>query len=163
MNFAPEDTYGSFLPNNIILAEDPKSAREQLIDYIQKVSDITNKKEIASYLLNEQQNGQFFFKADDPQSFRYVFRKVFNVTTTIVAGATQTFNHEISQITAFTRFYGTAIVDDTNLYRPIPYVDAAGGTAGIELNASATQINIINGATAPDILSAIIVVETLKE
>lgn len=163
MSFSPDETYGSFLPNNVILSDDPQSSKEQLIDYIQRVSDVTNKKEIGAYLLNELQNGQFFFKADDTQNFRYVFRKVFNVTTTIAAGATHTFSHGISQISAFTRFYGTAVVDDTNLYRPIPYVDAAGGTAGIELNSSATQINIINGATAPDILSAIIVAETLKE
>lgn len=163
MTSAPPNTLGSYLPNNVILGDDPHTLREQLIDLLQKNSDVTNKKEIATYLLNEIQNGQTFFTAGNPQIFRYAFRKVFNRTVTIAAGATDSFTHGLSQITAFTRFYGAAVVDNANLYRPIPYVDAAGGTAGIELNASSTQINIINGATAPDILSAIIVVEYLKE
>lgn len=163
MNFLPADTAGSYLPNNVILSDDPKTSREQLIDYLQKNADLTNTKENSAYLLNELQNGQFFFIADDTQKFRYVFRKVFNRTSTIASGATDSFDHGITQITSFTRFYGTAIVDDTNLYRPIPYVDASGADAGIELNASATQVNIVNGATAPNILSAIIVVEVLKE
>ena len=163
MTSAPNNTQGSYLPNNIIFEEDPRLLRQQLIDLLQKNSDITNKKEIATYLLNELQNGQTFFIVGNPQQFRYAFRKCFNVTTTIAPGTTHTIDHGITQIIQITRFYGTAVVDDVNKFRPIPYVDSTGGTAGIELNASSTQINIINGAGAPAILSAIIVMEYLKE
>lgn len=161
--YQPPNTAGGDLPTNIILGEDVDTIRQQLNEYLTLNSDNTNQKEIGVYTLNEILNNQQWFIPDDTQSFRRTFRKVFNITTAITAGSTESIAHEITEIVTFTRMYGTAIVDDANPYRPIPYVSVTAADQGIELNANDTSFNIINGAAAPDIISAIIVLEYLKE
>ncbi len=79
----------------------------------------------------------------------------------IAAGATLNITHDILELDEFTKIYGTCETDTPD-FRPIPYASATVVTLQIELNVTSTQINIINGATAPNIVRGIVVVEYLK-
>jgi hypothetical protein len=114
------------------------------------------------YDQGEVQTGeQFFGTPGNIQKKRLSFRKVFSFGT-LAPGDTLTppISHGITGITSGTNIYGTAVTADD--FRPIPYASATDVLKQIEVNVTATQINIINGANAPAITSGIIVLEYLK-
>jgi hypothetical protein len=86
------------------------------------------------------------------------FRQVFNFTGPGIV----VINHGIivSQIFGFTRIYGT-FTDNTNWY-PLPYVDITAVSNQVTLLVTATQIGIIPGATAPTIVSGVVVLEWIS-
>lgn len=95
---------------------------------------------------------------------RQSYRKFFRFGA-IAAGATLNIVHDILELDEFTTIYGTCETDTPD-FRPINYASATLVTDQIELNvtntAVLTNINIINGATAPNIVRGIVVVEYLK-
>jgi hypothetical protein len=90
---------------------------------------------------------------------RQTYRQVFVLPPTL-QGATTLITHNIANIVAFTRIYGTCITNVPD-FRPIPYTDTLFVTNQISIKANATQIIVINGTTAPNITSGIIVIEYL--
>ena len=90
---------------------------------------------------------------------RQSYRKVFTFGA-IATGATLAINHGITGITQFTLTYGEAITDVPD-YRNIPWASAILVTDQIQVTKTQTQIIIINGATAPNIVSGIFVLEYL--
>lgn len=99
------------------------------------------------------------FNAANIPAKRQTYRQVFILPAT-AAGATTIIPHNIANPVAFTRIYGTCITNVPD-FRPIPYASATVVTNQIEIKANATQIIVINGATAPNITSGIIVIEYL--
>lgn len=161
MNFSPSNSLEEALPENVDFAEDWNQFLEQWTNLYRKVSAKINGKERAFYPLElEIQNNQQFFRTDDTQKYRNVFRKVFDFRS-IAPGATANITHNISPINSFTKIYGTCITRVID-YRPIPYVSTAAVNQGIELKVTATTINVINGAAAPQITSGVIILEYLK-
>lgn len=163
MTFLPTNSRSPFLPTTQVFPEEESQRIIVLTDNYTALAHGINQREIGTYETIEQLNGQQFFNSTDPEKKRFAYRKVF-VVGAIGIGATSTIAHGITGVnttTTFTHIYGTAqtsVIDN----RPIPYASATAVTAQIEVNVDATNINIINGATAPAITSGIIVLEYLK-
>lgn len=123
-----------------------------------------NNRQTGTFNLSETVAGQFFFNPvvsnTAPANPRPAYRKVFSIGA-INAGATSVTAHGISNITSFTFINGVAIVSGP-IFRPIPYASVTAVNQQIEINVDSTNINISNGAAAPNITSAIIVLEYLK-
>jgi len=157
--FQPANSNAVFLPTTI---QYPKELEELIVRLNKAYEDTAtrlNAKQIGifdnlEFLTGEQWPGT------SPQIKRQTFRQVYMVGA-IAAGATSTTAHGITGITAFTHIYGTCVTSVVD-YRPIPYASATVVTNQIELKVDSTNITIINGATAPNITSAIIILEYLK-
>lgn len=158
----PQGQPTPFLQNTITFSKDPQQFLIQLTALYGQIARYVNSKEIAIYNLAETITGQQWFVSGNPQLTRLTNRKVFEFGA-IAAGATSTRAHGITGFSAltFTKIYGTAITNVVD-QRPIPFASAVAVTDQIEIRADATNIIIVNGATAPNITSAIVVLEMLK-
>jgi hypothetical protein len=159
MTFSPSNSLGAFVPINQTFSEDQSQFLIQITNRDRDIARYINAREIAIYDLIEILTGEQWFGAT-PQVKRDVFRRVYQLGAT-AAGATTTIAHGITGLTAFTHIYGTAVTAVVD-YRPIPYSSVTAVTDQIEINVDATNINVSNGATAPNITSGIIVLEYLK-
>ncbi len=159
MTFSPANALAFYVPETITFSKDQDQFIKQLTTQTEQVARSLNSKDIAIYDQVEILNGQKFPGAT-PQTKKSVFRKIFQFGA-IAAGATLNIAHGITPIAQFTRIYGTCITDVVD-YRPIPYASATLVTNQIEINVGALNVNIVNGATAPNITSGIIVLEYLK-
>lgn len=161
MTFRPLNTKQIPLPENISFSKDMSQLLEQLTKTNRDIARQVNGKERAIYPLEQEiLNDQLFFTTGNPQKYRNVFRKVFSIGA-VATGATLNIVHNITSITTFTRIYGTCITnipDD----RPIPYVDTLNVTNQISLLRNGINLVLTNGATAPPIVSGIIIIEYLK-
>lgn len=160
MTFQPANTNSVFLPTTIQYPEDPKELLNRLNKAYEDTATRLNTKEIGIYDQIEFLTGQQWYTVGIPRIKRQTFRKVFNLGA-IATGATLTTAHNITQITAFTAIYGTCVTDVVD-YRPIPYASATAVNQQLEIKVTATNIVIISGAAAPNITSAIVVLEFLK-
>ncbi len=159
-NYKPDSSYEPPLTETIDFSEDLEVLLRQLDEAYKKVARKVNNKERALYPLLEIINDQQFFTSGNPQKYRSVFRKVFEVGA-IAAGATLNTAHNIDTIGTITRLYGmalTAVPDE----RPMPFADVTLVTNQILLARNGVNIVIVNGATAPNITSGIVVIEYTK-
>lgn len=157
--FGPANSLAFTVQETVTFSKDQDQFLKQLTSLYEKLARAINARDIALYSELELLNGQTFPGAT-PQSNKSVFRKIFPFGA-IVAGATLTFAHNIGTFAQFTRIYGTcktALPD----YRPIPFASATLVTDQIEVTVDAANINIVNGATAPNIDNGFIVLEYLK-
>lgn len=159
MTFNPANSQAVFIPTSRNFNVEDDELPVILSQYYREIAYAVNIKEIASYDTVELLNGQQYFDPNNAQKKRYVYRTVFNVGA-VAAGATLTTNHSISAITSFTRIYGTCVTAIPD-FRPMPYASVT-ANANIELRASNTQFVIINGAASPNITSAFVILEYLK-
>lgn len=160
MTFAPSNTYAVFLPTTINFPKDPDELFIGINKMYEDISTRLNVKDVAIYNLVEVVTGQNWFTAGNPQIFRLGFRTVYNIGP-IAAGATSTTAHNLTGVTAFTFINGAAITDFPD-NRPIPFASVTAVNQQIEIEVDATNITIKNGAAAPNITSAIVVLEYLK-
>ena len=162
MTYAPLNTVAFYLDPQVIFPE----IKDELFiytlrDLYLRTADCVNGREISIYPLNEIINGNSYYTVGNPQKFRQVFRKCFDIGP-IAPGATSTTAHGITNITECTRIYGdcvTSVVD----YRPIPYSSATDVTKQIEIQMTATNIIIINGASSPNLTKVSVTIEVLKQ
>jgi hypothetical protein len=160
MTSSPINSVAFQVPENITFTKDFDQFIVQLTEIYTKLARASNAKDVGTYDLTELVNGQKFFTIGNPQIKRSAYRKVFAFGA-IAPGATLNIAHGITGITTFTRMYGTIItnvVDD----RPLPYVDTIIVTNQVSLLRNGANIVIINGATAPNITSGIVILEYLK-
>lgn len=75
---------------------------------------------------------------------------------------TITHNLDTSQISLFTKIYGTFVNTSTGIYYPLPYVDVALVTNQVSVIVNSTQIVITAGAGAPAISNGLVVLEWLS-
>ena len=165
MTFGPNNTLQAFLPTNLTFSKNEEEFNIQITTRMRDVARYLNLREIAIFDLTEVPVGQQWFNPANTQIKRDGFRQVYNVTPTtpILAGATSTTPHGITQVSTlnFTHIYGTCITVNPD-FRPMPYASVTAANQGIELLVDATNFYIINGAAAPNITSAIVVLEYLK-
>lgn len=159
MTYSPINTKISYLPSTEYFPEDDDELLVKLATVYSNIAKAANIKEIGLYDVVEQINGQLFFDPANAQRKRTAFRKVFPIGA-IAPGAVLTFAHGIARVVLFTRIYGTCITNVVD-YRPIPYVNEALVTNQVSVRASATNVFVANGATAPAITSGIVVLEYL--
>lgn len=139
---------------------DPEQLRNLLTTYWVEHSNAINLREIGLYDLVEQVTGQQFFIANDPLKKRFGYRRAYQFGS-IAAGATSTQAHGLTNVTIYTHIYGTAVTTAENI--PLPYVSTAALNQQVSLRVVGANIEIINGAGANNITSAIVVLEYLKQ
>lgn len=153
----------TYLITSRVFPTDPAQLEPELAKMYNEVSQAVNAKTNGVYELAQNVTGeQWFNPAFDPDvgmRRRQSYRKVFTFGT-IAVGATLAINHGIVGITSFTLTYGEAITDVPD-FRNIPYASATVVTDQIQVTKTSTQIIIINGATAPNIVSGKFVLEYL--
>jgi len=157
--FQPANSNAVFLPTTIQYPKDQNELLNRLNKAYEDTASRLNAKQIGIFDLVEFLTGEQWPVVGDPQKKRQTFRKVYFIGA-IGAGATVLTAHGLTQVTAYTHIYGTAITSVPD-NRPIPYASATLVTNQIEIKVDATNITIINGATAPNITSAIVVLEYL--
>jgi len=166
MSFLPSNSIQSYIPNDLIIPEDPKEANLILTDYMRNVVDALNDKEIGQYNTVELVSGQKWFTQGDANKERYVYRKVIDFGA-LPNAATKSVAHGISttQNTVFTRIYGTATDPGASTITsaiPIPYVDPGTLANGIELNVDATNVNVTTAANYTAYTNCYIVLEYIQ-
>lgn len=152
-------TSGNFLPETIDIPIQQKDLSPYLKTRLEEIIRLLNRKDTGTYDLAEIQSNQQFF-GTNPQTKRFAFRKVFQFGP-IPAGAVLNIPHGITGVLTFTRIYGTITTvfpDD----RPLPYTDAFLVTNQVSVLRNGLNIVIQNGATAPAVVSGVLILEYLK-
>ena len=154
------------LPISLELPKKYEEAHEVLSLLLKRINDAVNKKEGSLYSLAEFGNFQSYFIQTDPNNFRTVYRKVFDMVNlnggSIAPGATVSSAHGISGITQTTRIYGSATNSDAPVhYLPLPYASQT-TTKIIEIYLTPTNVVLVNGSTQTALTSATIVAEYVK-
>ena len=159
MTYLPTNTRSPFLATSQVFPEDLSQLLIVLTQvYIDQANSI-NIRQIGTYDQTQSVTGQLFFNLSNAQQPRLSFRTVYPIGS-IAAGATSTTAHGLSGVTSYTHIYGTAVTAAPD-NRPIPYSSTAAVNQQISLTVTATNIVIVNGAAAPNITSAIVVLEYL--
>lgn len=155
------------LPISIDFPKDKDKFLETITLAYKTIAQSLNNKEGGLYSLQELYNSQLYFTQGNPQIFRNVYRKVFDVVDKnggpIVAGTTVSFPHNISGLLYPTHIYGAATNSDAPAkYIPLPYVSATVVTDQVQIYLTSTNVVLINGATQTALTQAYIVAEYLK-
>jgi len=161
MTFEPSNTLETPLTENINFGDSYEVFRKQFSNLYKDVARKVNNKERAFYPETEILNNQQFFTSGDPQKYRQVFRKVYEIGA-IAAGVTLNTAHGLTGVTEFTRIYGTVVTSVPD-YRPLPRVSTVNINQQISLDVVGANVVVINGAGGPNITSGIIVLEYLKQ
>lgn len=160
MTFLPSNTIGNtYLATFRDFQQDDEQLRLLISKVYTEIANSVNLKENGVYDLVETQNSQQFFVVGNAQKKRFAFRKII-LFGPIAAGASSSLNHGIVGITMCTHIYGTCITDIPD-FRPIPHA-AVVANANIAVIVTATQVTINVGAASPNVTSAMIVLEYLK-
>ena len=165
MSSTPADSLTSYLPTDIIVPSDANEQRIFLEDFLRKMVDAVNDKEIAHYNTVEGVTGQKWFNTTDPQKLKNTYRKVVNfgalpntVAKSVAHGITTNAN------TRFTQIYGCATdpaAATTNRAIPIPYIDPAALINGVQIYVDATNV-VITTAANYAAYSAFVILEYLQ-
>lgn len=159
MTFNPVDTRNAFLNTSQYFSPQSDQFLITMENLYTQIANAVNIRQLGQFSVRETLTGQQFSEVANANATKYSFRSIFYFGP-IAAGATLSFAHNLTFV-QLTHAYGTCITDVVD-YRPIPYASATLITNQIELQVTATNIVIINGATAPNITSGIIVLEYLK-
>lgn len=160
MTFQPANSNAVFLPTTIQYPKDPQELINRLNKAYEDTATRLNVKQIGIFDLVEFLTGEQWYTVGNPQVKRQAFRKAFQIGA-IASGVTLNTAHGLTGVTAYTHIYGTAITDFPD-NRPIPYSSVTAVNQQIEIRIDATNIIISNGAAAPNITSAIAILEYLK-
>lgn len=159
MTFAPSNAEAPYLPVYLKFEEEGQGLYLQLSNMYSAIAYRLNNREISLYAFQETLTGQKWTSASNLQKQDETFRKVFEFGA-IAAGATLNIVHGITGITRIVKWYG-GIVTAANK-RPLPFVSATLITDQVSVDEDGTDIVIVNGATAPAIVSGTVVIEFLK-
>jgi hypothetical protein len=159
VTYAPINSESPYLPTTLKFSPDEEVRLAELGRMYSAFAYRLNNREISLYDLEERITGQKWTDSTNLQIPKESYRKIFDFTA-IAPGATLNIAHGINTIARFTKFYGSFITaaDD----RPLPYVDEAVVTNQVSVKRIGANLVIINGATAPAIVSGTLIVEYLK-
>ena len=160
MTFNPSNSIAPYLQTSVFFPDDFDEFRVKFLSLYRDIANNVNSRQIGVYDLQDFLTGEQWFVSGDPQKKRQTFRKVFQLGA-IAPGAISTTAHGITNISAFTHIYGTAITSVVD-YRPIPFASTNLVSDQIMVLADSINLNVYNGASAPAITSAIVVLEFLK-
>lgn len=152
------------LPISLDFPDKQDEFNETIQLYLKRMASILNTKEGGLYLPIEMATFKQFFTPANPQKFRDVYRKEFNMVSLnggpIAPGAVLTFPHNIVGITEATVIQGTATNSD-GFFLPLPYVNLL-LTSGIQIYMNDTNIYLVNGSTQLALTQAYITAEYVK-
>lgn len=157
---SPANSIAPFIPTSTYFPEKFDEFRAIFLQTYREIANAVNAREIAIFDLTEYLTGEQWFTAGNPQQKRQTFRRIYSIGA-VAAGATLNTAHGLSGVTAYTKILGTAVTASPD-FRPIPYASATAVNAQIEIRVDGTNIIIVNGAGAPNITSALVILEYLK-
>lgn len=166
MSDAPDKVFENILPTDFYLTTNPADWRLQLMDEIRNIKQSLNDKAIGKYSTLETYTGETFFKSNDNNVERHLFRKVVDFGTLQESGeyppATKSVAHgiDITSTTYFINIYGVANLSNST-FLPLPYYSSS-GSYGIELKADTNNVTINVGSNTYRYYTAYIVLEYLK-
>ncbi len=134
---------------------DEHNLEKQLANFHVQTNTAVNQRTIGTFDTNVVPDGERWFALGNTK-LRDGFRVVIPFGA-IPAGATVILNHNIPFINTFTRIYGVATISTG--WVPIPFSNVTAITNQIEISVNTTQVGISNGATAPNIISAVAILE----
>lgn len=141
---------------NLPGVDEGKFFDDRLEELLKKMSSILNTKEGALYNPAEVITFKQYFKTDDPQSYRNVYRKTYDLVDlnggNIASGATVNFAHGISNLTDAVLIYVSCVTTDPEYFTAV-YPDVW---------LDGTNINFTN-PHGSSVTSAIAVCEYTKE
>lgn len=154
----------AFVPQYDAIPEDWNQARQILTEYLKKISDAINVREIGWFLDEELQSGGQFIQGANGE-YRGIFRKTIDVGALPAAAGTNTTAHGITINDQFTllHLYGAAS-DPTGLnYIPVPYASNTAGES-VELYMDATNVYVeVASASYGAYTRCYVVIEYIKE
>lgn len=159
MSYAPINSESPYLPTTLRFEKDTDKLNEQLIRMYSAIAYRLNNREISIYDFQERLTGQKWTDSANLQLQKETFRKVFEFGA-IAAATTLNVAHGITGIVSFTYMGGSFVTaaDD----RPLPYVDETTVTDQVSVKRVGVNMVIINGPTAPAIISGVLLIEYLK-
>lgn len=125
------------------------------------VATAVNLRSIGIYDVVTTITGNQLYNLTTPLTKRQSQRKVYTFSS-IAAGATLVTAHGINLITQLACPITGSVVTAIPDFRNIPHVSATLITDQIQVIVDATNITIINGATAPNITSGFVILEFLQ-
>lgn len=158
-----------YLPTSRTFPTDIEDLRGVLSKSYVDIANAVNKRTIGTFNTIQVVTGNLYYSTQNndvhnPIQFRQSYRRIYPFGP-IAAGATLTINHLLTGIIQFVAQYGNcitdAIVNPNGKYLPIPYTSVINVNQQIQLYVNDTQIFILNGAGADNILSGTIVLEYL--
>jgi hypothetical protein len=115
------------LPLSIDFPKEQDKFREIITELYKRIANSVNTKEGGLYSLQELYNFNQFFKPNNPNQFRNVYRKVFDLIAInggpIAGGATVTAPHNIKGLMSATNIYASC-TSSTPTYFTVVYPDA---------------------------------------
>lgn len=160
MTYSPNNALvTSYLPTFRDFQQTDELLRLLLSKTYTEIANAVNLKENGVYDLVETQNGQQYFNPSTTRLKRFSFRKLITFGA-IAAGSTSSVAHGITGITTGVDLYGTCITDVPD-FRPIPHASVT-ANANIELIVTSTVVTINVGAGSPNVVSAIVILDYLK-
>ena len=155
------------LPISVDFPTEQQKFLETLTLLYKRIANCVNTKEGGLFSLQELFDSQQYFIQGNPNNFRNVYRKVFDMVNLnggpIGAGATATFAHNITGIVAPTHIYGGATNSDVPVkFIPLNYVSATVVTDQVQIYLTPTNVVLVNGATQTALTQAYIVAEYVK-
>ncbi len=161
MTYAPSNSKTAFVSTSEVFPQDESQLLIKLTNLHTTVATAINVREICLYQdNNEILTGQEFSVPGNSQLKRYTFRKAFYFGA-IATGATLNIAHGITDLVECTAFKGACVTDVVD-YRPIPYVSTVAVNQQISIRVLGANIEIINGAGAPNITSGKVVIEYFR-
>jgi hypothetical protein len=153
------------LPISIEFPEERQLFLEILSLTYKRIANSVNTKTGGLHSKLEQFNSEQYYTSQ-PFVFRNVYRKTFDIielngNAPIATGTTVSVAHNITGIVQVVHWYG-GIVTDVVDFRPLPFVSSTFVTDQVQVNATATNIVIVNGVTAPLITEGSLTIEYVK-
>lgn len=152
------------LPISLDFPDKQDEFNETIQLYLKRMASILNTKEGGLYLPIEMATFKQFFTPANPQKFRDVYRKEFDMVSlnggSIAPSATLSFPHGIAGITTATFILGTA-TNSAGRFLPLPYVNFT-LTSCIQIDMDSTNVYLSNGSTQLALTQAYITAEYVK-
>jgi len=166
MSSGPANAQQHYVPTDLIWPENEVEMRLILTDYLKKIVEALNDKEVGQYNTQELVTGESWFTRGDATQFRYPFRKVIdfgalpnNASTSVAHGITT------NGSTVFTKIYGTATDQGASSITaaiPIPYAHSSLVGDQIELSVDATNVIITTAIDYSAFTETYIVLEYIQ-
>lgn len=161
----------SYVPVYDAVPDKWEEARPFIVEQLKKLANAVNIREIGWFLDEELLSGKAFIPGVNAMSngatsqlYRQVLRKVIDFGA-LPNAATKSVPHGITFDNNFTlTFLGAyATNPSSRLALPIPYVDPNTLANGIQINMSATNINITTGSDRTNYTRCFVTIEYLQE
>lgn len=164
MTYAPSNTESPYLQTSLFYPEEPSQLLRVLTDSWTQIASKINNRTISTYQDSETLTGNNYLNASNALEPIQSFRKYFTIGA-IATGATSTFAHNITGFSTLTFVDSQCeVITDAATFnkRSVPYASATLVTDQIQIDKDDTNVRIINGATAPNITSGILILEYTK-